>query len=164
MKPRQYPEQMLKTLVGEYESSGGADVRAWGMEGRKLVVEAGIFSAEVMERALKGYKYDELVGDYVYTVSNPDTRFAKELNAAARYMKDKGWISILSAEEGRVEDGVYSRLKPIPKGIDYAHQIMRPWYRKAWDFFKSDIRTIVVAIITAIIITILTTLVLRILG
>ena len=164
MTPGQYPEKMLKTLVREYEISGDAKVRAWGMEGHKLAVKAGIFSAEVIERALKGYKYYYDVGDYSYSGDNPDTPSLMEINAAARHMQDKGWITVSSAEEGVIEDGVYSRLKPTPEGIDYAHQIMRPWHRKAWDFFRSDIRTIVVAIITAIIITLLTTWVLRLLG
>lgn len=162
MKPGQYPEQMLKTLVKEYESSGDAEVRAWGIEGRKLAVKAGIFSAKVVESALKGYRYEFDIGDYSYS-SSVDTRSLMEINAAVRYMQAKGWVTLLPREEGVVEDGVYGSLKPTPSGIDYAHQIMCPWYRKAWDFFKSDIRTIVVAIITAIIITLLTTLVLRIL-
>jgi hypothetical protein len=156
MKPGQYPEQMLKTLVKEYESSGDAGVRAWGMEGRKLVVKAGIFSADVIESALKGYQYEFDIGEYVY-ISNVDTRPLKEINAAAEYMQTKGWITLSSTEEGMAADGVYGNLKPTPEGIDHAHQIMRPWYRKAWDFFKNDVRTIVVAIITAIIITLLTT-------
>ena len=164
MKPGQYPEQMLKTLVREYEISGDAGVRAWGMEGQKLAVKAGIFSAKIIERALKGYRYDFQVGDYSYSLSNPDIQSLIEINAAARHMQAKGWITLLSAEEGVVEDGVYGRLKATPEGIDYGHQIMRPWYRKAWDFFKSDVRTIVVAIITAIIITLLTTWALRIFG
>ncbi len=163
MKPGQYPEQMLKMLVKEYESSEDAKVRAWGIEGRKLAVKAGIFSAEVIENALKGYRYEFDVADYSYS-SSVDTQPLMEINAAVRHMKVRGWITILPTEEGVAEDGVYGSLKPTPKGVDYAHQIMRPWYRRVWDFLKSDIRTIVVAIITAIIITILTTWVLRILG
>lgn len=163
MKPGQYPEQMLKTLVKEYEGSEDAKVRAWGMEGQKLAIKAGIFSAEVIESALKGYHYEFDVADYSYS-SSVDTRPLMEINAAVRNMKVRGWITLLSTEEGVAEDGVYGSLKPTPEGMAYAHQIMRPWYHKAWDFFKSDIRTIVVAIITAIIITLLTTLVLRISG
>lgn len=164
MKPREYPERMLKGLVKDYELSADADVRAWGMEGRELAVEAGIFSAEVVKRALVGYKYEPEMDDYVYTVGNSDTRFVKEINAAAAYMKEKGWITVLPAGEGMAEDGVYSRLKPTSKGIDYAHQIMRPWYRKAWGLLKKDVRTIVVAIVTTIIITVLTNWVLGLLG
>ena len=163
MKPGQYPEQMLKTLVKEYESSEDAEVRAWGMEGRKLAVKAGIFSAEVIESALKGYRYELEFSDYVYSLS-VNTQPLMEINAAVKYMRAKGWITLLSQEEPAVEEGVYSSLKPTPEGIDYAHKIMRPWYRKAWNFFKSDVRTIVVAVITTIIITLLATWVLRILG
>jgi hypothetical protein len=163
MKPVQYPEQMLKTLVKEYEISGAAEVRAWGIEGRELAVKAGIFSAEVIESALKGYRYELEFSDYVYSLS-VNTQPLMEINAAVRYMKTKGWITLLSREEPAVEEGVYSSLKPTPEGIDYAHKIMRTWYRQAWDFFRSDVRTIVVAVITAIIITLLTTLVLRVLG
>ena len=162
MEPGQYPERMLKTLVKEYESSEDAGVRAWGIEGRKLAVKTGIFSAEVIESALKGYRYDFAIGDYSYSLS-VDTQPLMEINGAVRYMQAKGWITLLPPEDG-VEDGVYSILQPTPEGIDYAHQIMRCWYRKAWDFFKSDVRTIVVAVITAIIITLLTTWVLRVLG
>ena len=164
MKPRQYPEQMLKTLVRKYEISADAEVRAWGMKGRELAVEAGIFSAEAMERCLKGYEYDYIVCDYAYSVNNPDVELAKEINGAAEYMKDKGWISISSAGENMGEEGVYSWLKPTPTGIDYAHELMRPWYRKVWDLLKGDIRTIVVAIITATIVTLLANLVLRLFG
>lgn len=164
MKPSQYPEQMLKTLVREYEISGDAELRAWGIEGRKLAVKAGIFSDEVIKRGLKGYWYNDEVGDYSYSLSNVDTRSLIEISAAVRYMQAKGWITLSSAGNGVAENSIYGRLNLTPDGIDYAHQIMRPWYRKAWDFFKSDVRTIVVAIITAIIITLLTTWILRILG
>ena len=51
------------------------------------------------------------------------------------------------------------RVTPTQQGLGYAY----PWSRKAWDFVKADIRTIVVAVITAVIITIVTTLIIQLL-
>ncbi|TET75880.1 MAG: hypothetical protein E3J42_02555 [Dehalococcoidia bacterium] len=49
-------------------------------------------------------------------------------------------------------------------GIDHGKWLMRAWYRKAFDAVKGDIRTVVVAIITAIIITVVTILILKWIG
>jgi len=76
-------------------------------------------------------------------------------------MKRRGWVEFSDL-------GVHGKYSPalfptIPNGIDHAHWLMRPWYRKALDALKGDVRTIVVSVITAVIVTFLTTWLLRIL-
>lgn len=46
-------------------------------------------------------------------------------------------------------------------GIDHAHHLARPFYRKLLDFIKGDVRTIVIAALTAAVIAIVTELIVR---
>lgn len=90
-----------------------------------------------------------------FAAKTVDTKdYSEAYFRAIDIMVDRGWVS-------HVHRGDIVLLSP---GIDHARWLMRPWYVKMWDFFKGDVRTIVVAIVSAVVITIVTNLVLRALG
>jgi len=143
MKPTEWATQMLRVLILEYNnnparfSDPGQAIDIW-----ELAVKAGIILSEKvsMQNFYSGHPSRDAI----------DTVIAE--------MKRREWIDI----NGTFGQTWISRL--LPAGIDEGRRMIRPWYQKAWDFFKSNGRTMVVAVITALIITILTNWILRVLG
>ncbi len=139
-------EKMLVALVKEYDQNAFIlSEPGFGLDGWDLAAKVGITPAEKVEE----YRQAFLSG------------CPGDIPEMASLMKRRGWVEFSDL-------GVYGKYSPVlfPKveGIDHAHWLMRPWYRKALDALKGDIRTIVVAVITAIIITLLTTWILRLLS
>ena len=154
MKLSEYPNQMLKALVNAYnqypgdlsEPNSGMDL--WG-----LAVSADIISREDVsifhEHWVGGDSTFELHGVVV-----------GDIFAAADERRRRGRMRTVKEE---FDEQRICVLLPTPEGIDYAKWLMRPWYRKMWDLFKGDVRTIIVTVIIAVIITILTNWILRML-
>ena len=139
-------ERMLIALVKKYDQDPWTlSEPGFGLDGWDLAGKAGIISAKKIEE----YRRQALSG------------YPSDIPEMTSLMKQRGWIEF--SDLGAY--GKYSKaLFPTVEGIDHAHQLIRPWYRKALDVLKGDIRTIVVAVITAIVITLLTTWILRLLG
>lgn len=142
MRPIEWATRMLRVLIREYEnnparfSDPGQAIDIW-----ELAVKAGIIS-------------DKKVGKQDFYSGHP---FRDAIDAVIGEMKRREWIGI---------GGTFGEtwVFPLPAGIDEGRRIIRPWYRKAWDFFKGDVRTIVIAVITALVITLLTNWLLRVLS
>jgi hypothetical protein len=142
MRPMEWAARMLKVLICEYEdnparfSDPGQAIDIW-----ELAVKAGIISGEKvsMQDFYSGHPFRDAI----------DTVIAE--------MKRREWIS---TDSTFAQTWVFL----LPAGIDEGRRIIRPWYRKVWDFFKGDVRTIIIAVITALIITLLTNWLLRVLG
>jgi len=138
---RKWALQMLKAIVRVYDSDPlrfsdpGSALDVW-----ELCIKAGIYAEkDVSLQTFYGSPWRDAVG------------------AVIDEMKGREWVDT-NAAFGQIW------IWPLPEGIDEGRRLMRPWYQKAWDFFKGDIRTIVITVITALIITVLTTWLLRKLG
>lgn len=73
---------------------------------------------------------------------------------AVQMMVNRGWANYVSGGE----------IELSPAGLARARWLLSPWHMKMWDFLKGDLRTVIVAAITAIATAIVTALVLRLLG
>jgi len=137
---------MLAALVKEYEqhpwrlSEPGYGLDAWDLAAKARIIPDG---------KVEEYRQAFLSGS------------PEDITEMASLIERRGWAKSSDL-------GAYARhsraLWPTPEGIDHAHWLMRPWHRKALDALKGDMRTVVVAVITAIIITLLTTWILRLLS
>jgi len=83
--------------------------------------------------------------------------FPDDFPAAFHLLEIRGWAE--SSELGAYGSSSPA-FYPTSAGIDHAHHLMRPWYKRMWDYFEGDIRAIVVAAMTAIVITVITNLIL----
>jgi len=139
-------ERMLIALVKEYDwNPAMLSEPGFGLDGFDLAGKAGIISAKKVEEYRKAFFSGYPSGIPVMTT----------------LMEERDWVEF--SDLGTY--GEHSKaLFPTVEGIDRAHWLMHPWYHKALDALKGDVRTIVVAVITAIVITLLTTWILRLLG
>ena len=157
-KPSEYPERMLKALVKVRDCCPAMGVDDPTILPTKwhLARNAGIVSARELELAEKyAVSRNSCFMPQELTVEQEVRRLvgvAGDLDAAMHEMKERGWILTW-------EDHAW----PTKDGLDHGRLLMRTWYRKAFDAVKSDIRTIVVAVITAVIVTIATTLIIQLL-
>lgn len=142
MRVRDWATRMLKAIIHEYDcnparfSDPGLALDIW-----ELAVKANIFK-------------DKDVSMQNFYSGHP---FRDAIDTVVDEMKEREWVNT-SGTAGQ------TWIWPLPKGIDEGRRLMRTRYQKVWDFFKGDIRTIIVTIITALIITILTNWLLRVLG
>ncbi len=140
----------MKALCEEHFGPEGLRARVVGVNEKELVIKAGILPEEVVREDFWAY-YNE---------------HQSEIRRALEELEAREWVT--HSVDTKYGDGIVMlwdgiRLKP-PKGIDYCERLMRPWYRKALDAIKGDLRTIVVAIIISVVITVVTNLILRALG
>ncbi len=156
-----YPEYLLKALVrirDAYPALIEQDPTSMPSKW-ELAQKSGIISSNDLELV---YEYRITWSSMIGTPETPEDkertgilRFVDEnLDAAVKEMKERGWLSLVW------EGGIW----PSSDGVDYGRMLMRHWYVKMWDFFKGDVRTALITVITAVVITIITTLVLRALG
>ena len=138
--PSEYPNLVLKALLREYDSN--LEVRNKGLSETILVVKAGIVK-----------DYEEDIGNNKRTYGD----FVSEMKEVLRVLEDQQYITLSPYLVDRF-------VKPTAKGIAHARWLMRPGYQKAWDYLKGDIRTTVIAVITALLITLLINWILRLLG
>jgi hypothetical protein len=150
---------MLKAIVREYEDDPGR----W-----RLVFETGesIDGFDIAEWAGfigKGHAEDNR---YLYHGTSPKKTFPKVSNVSLMdipvfiaEMKAREWVTQYQSEEG-----YHTVIEPTPKGIDEGRRLLRPRYIKMWDFMKGDVRTVIVAGITAVVVAVVTALVMRALG
>jgi hypothetical protein len=132
IKPSEYPDVILKSLVKAYDDMNNNKARSEGFSFIEILDLAGMIQE--------------------YSTGDIDT---KEIY---------NYLHELQANSYIYESG-YADRSPLYKltreGIRYAYWLMRPWYRKAFDFMKGDVRTIVVSVITALIITVATFFIIR---
>jgi hypothetical protein len=131
-KPSEYPDVILKSLVKAYDDMNNNKARAEGFSFTEILGLAGMRQE--------------------YTTGDIDT---KEIYNYLHDLRTSGYIY----ESGYADSSQSYKL--TREGICYAYWLMRPWYRKAFDFMKGDVRTIVISVITALIITVATFFVLR---
>jgi hypothetical protein len=132
IKPSEYPDIILKSLVEAYDDMSNTKARTEGFNFLDILNHTGMTNE--------------------YAAGDIDT---KEIY---------NYLHELQANSYIYESG-YADRSPLYKltreGIRYAYWLMRPWYRKAFDFMKGDVRTIVVSVITALIITVATFFIIR---
>ena len=129
MKPRDYPNQILKTLIALYDKGPGrfhpGKAEFWP-ELTELAKMARITTEEEMKKARAGQK-------------NPD-----ELEARVEYpfyeLEKRKYLEIISVGNVKV-------IFPAPLGIDFGHFLMRPWYKNMWSWFKEPVKTIIVGVL-----------------
>ena len=131
-KPSEYPERVLKALVKEYDSN--LEIRSNGMAEDSLAGKAGVVDDYT----------EEIIPNKKWTYGP----FQLEMHAAIRVLEDAKYVT---AEWS----GSDTLIKPTYEGLDHARWLMRPWYRKISDYFKGDIRTIVIAVVIALLTTLL---------
>jgi len=141
VKPIEYPGRMLKVLVKEYDVPQNVSIRCNGMSLITLAVKAGI------------------VGDYEAQerISNTAVRshygnFVSEIEATLRHIGKEGCVE----KRGSAAD---TYILPTVEGLRHGSWLLRPRYRKAFDAVKGDVRTVIVALITAAIVATITTLI-----
>ena len=142
-KPSEYPERMLKALVKEYDVPGNVSIRRDGMPLTILAVRAGI---------VEDYETRERISNTVVRLVYGD--FPSEIEAALRLIEEAGWVTKL----GSASD---PSIRPTVEGLRHGRWLLRPRYRKAFDAVKGDVRTVIVALVTATIVTIATTLIIE---
>ncbi len=130
---------MLITLVQLWEAEDGGKIRVEGISGTQLAFASGILSSYKSKR--EDYSRGE----------------KEEISVAAEQLENR----LFMTTHGMTFEPEHSGIKPTSLVIDHAHWLMHPWYVKMWHFFKGDVRTALIAVITAVVITIVTTLVLR---
>ena len=143
MKPSDYPNQILKTLIALYDKGPGrfhpGKAEFWP-ELTELAKMACITTEEEMKKARAGQ-------------INPD-----ELEARVEYpfyeLEKRKYLEIISVGNVKV-------IFPTPSGIDHGHFLMRSWcYRKVWYNYKSHVTNMFFTILAAVIISVLTTTIL----
>ncbi len=139
IKPSEYPERMLKTLVKEYDVPENVDIRYNGMELSILAADAGIVS---------DYKTEERVSNNHVRYTYDD--FFPEIMATIGIMEKAGWVE----KQGSASD---LRILPTVEGLRHARWLLQPYHVKAWLAIRSDLRTVFIAIV----ITILTALIVK---
>ncbi len=134
-------EKLLVALVREFElNPAELNEPGFGLDGWDLAWKAGVIlkkEADLRRQNISCGAMDDLAVAFS-VITTRDWAKASDVGAHGKYSP---------------------ALWPTPKGIDHAHELMRPWYRKALDAFAGDARTIVVAVVTALIISVITNLI-----
>ena len=146
----EFQDLVLKTLVRLYRdrtSNGPLQLREW--------IE---FSKIGLALSLEGdfwTKGDQQTPEQ----EQADGERTRNLLQAVEELRLRG---LVDADQAVVKINV--RLRPTKEGLDRVDWLMRPWYRKMFDLYKGDVRTIIVSVITAVITTIVLYFILRALG
>lgn len=121
MKPSEYPERMLKVLFNAYNDPENASVIRDGMAFNTLWNGAGLI-ADFEDR-------EELPGGKVRSTYGP---FYEVGMAALEQMKARRWVDLFKSSHDL-------RIKLRDEGLRHADWVLRPWYRKAWDFLTKPV-------------------------
>ena len=155
-KPSKWAELFLKILATRYDKYPGEMANPeFGLDSVGLAVASGVIDKKSVREAEESWQQGD---DFAMAGGVP----LADVHEAVKQMKQRGWIEL----QRRQWDSGHraSCWVPTAKGIDHAHQSMRPLWVKLFDYFKGHIQTIVVSVITSVITAVATYFVLRALG